>query len=956
MDGGKTWNVLDSTDNVDALGNILPIGSASRNHKFVGTSAFKVIVDPTLGPNGVIVYAALSGGSNGGVWRSNDSGGHWTLIRGGNATDVAFSTESADASGNLQILYGAFRGLGICYTTSATSALSMVIRNGGGGVPYRFDSDVNPAVPIATNNTVNVNPSGAFGRVLLATPALTGNTLEDKLYAGWVYALVVSGGGVLQDFYMSKDFGLNWVAVDMTVKTIPIPGSPQQPLLVPTNNDSLGTNYSVMGGGKFAQGNYDVSMTVDPNNPNIVYMGGTEDANPAGVTPGGFIRVDTTKISDPYADVAYDNSDNAGGTQLGTTGSTVIKNQGQPYGILGSLTPLDSGYLNQLRDPANPFLNPASLQFTNVKNFNNTPGQDVIWMGFDGGGLGGTDQHQLVAYRDPLTGKTRLIFGDDQGIWAGTDNGDGNPTGNVGFATSVVGSRNGNLQITQFYYGANQPSTLAAQIAGALFYGTAQDNGFPTSDPNVLDNGNLVWTGPGGDYAGVGTDQTGGGSSYVYAWPCCGAGPLPSDFFLVDPQGTGYVSRITGLLQLGDNPAAGAGEWPFLGGSNFAVNPIDPSAIVMSSQAVGPNGPTIFRTSGNATGYGVQWFPIAGPADLDGTYAPAEAFGAPSAPGNVALNDFIYVGTSGGHIYVTTSGGGVGGGAAVWKNISAGLDGSGVQQIVTNPNRGSDEAYAVTTSGVFWTPDSLTTAWKPITGNLFSAALTRTLYDDPNQTSATLKFLTTIQADYRYAIPNTLSPPSAATHPVLYVGGMGGVFRSLDNGTTWTYFPDTKIDGAIQEGGFLPSADVSEINLSMGNINPATGFPYEPYGRNLLQATTYGSGSFAIRLTDTILLANGAQLHSYAVSPVAGPHVASISLVKSGNAITGLNVTFSGIIDPVTFTTADITSPSGISTVIGPDGLPIALAAANAVQDITPATSPDPHNLWRINFAAGVSE
>ena len=46
--------------------------------------------------------------------------------------------------------------------------------------------------------------------------------------------------------------------------------------------------------------------------------------------------------------------------------------------------------------------------------------------------------------------------------------------------------RNGNLQITQFYYGAAQPSNLAAQIAGALFYGSAQDNGGPVSDPNIL--------------------------------------------------------------------------------------------------------------------------------------------------------------------------------------------------------------------------------------------------------------------------------------------------------------------------------------------------------------------------------------------------------------------------------------------------------------------------------------
>ena len=112
MDGGRTWRVLDSSTNADAAGNILPIGDAGRDHRFVGTTAFKVVVDPRALPNGeVIVYAALSG-ANGGIWRSNDTGKHWTLVRGGVATDVVLSAGSASLNGNLQILYAAFRGAG----------------------------------------------------------------------------------------------------------------------------------------------------------------------------------------------------------------------------------------------------------------------------------------------------------------------------------------------------------------------------------------------------------------------------------------------------------------------------------------------------------------------------------------------------------------------------------------------------------------------------------------------------------------------------------------------------------------------------------------------------------------------------------------------------------------------------------------------------------------------------
>jgi hypothetical protein len=405
---------------------------------------------------------------------------------------------------------------------------------------------------------------------------------------------------------------------------------------MPTNDYSIATDYSVIGSQKVPQGSYNQSLAVDPNYPNIVYMGGTSDGNPY-----GFIRIDVTKLQDVYALFAYDNHNNDGGlVQLSTTGGITVKpantsgnngplGPGLPYGLLSS----PGAYLNQLRDPNNPFLTPASLQYKNVASFTNT-GFDAIWMPF-GSGLGGTDQHELVAFRDPLTGRTRLIYGDDQGVWTGTDDGTGAGIAGIGTATSASGSRNGNLQITQFYYGAAQPSTLAADLAGAMFYGSAQDDGAPNSNARVLDNGQIGWSGPGGDYAGVATDQTGSGSHYQYAWPCCGATPLASDFFLYFSPTTGEVSRTTGLLQAGDDPAGSKGQWPFLGTINFAVNPIDPTSIVMSSTAG-----RVFLTSGPSIGTGIQWFPIADPTDLDGTQSLAMAFGAP-ANALAPLSDFI---------------------------------------------------------------------------------------------------------------------------------------------------------------------------------------------------------------------------------------------------------------------------------------------------------------------------
>ena len=345
---------------------------------------------------------------------------------------------------------------------------------------------------------------------MLAVPALTGNPLQDTLYEGWLYAAVSTAGGVFQGLYLTKDFGLNWTQI-----RLPVNGTGFNQ--IPTNNDSIATDYSVDGSKKFAQANYNVSLAVDPNNPNVVYFGGTSDGNPY-----GFIRVDVTTVSDPYAAVAYDNSNNDGGqVQTATTGGVNLTKNAS-YGLTSSPGP----YFDLLRDPNNPFLTPASLQFTNVAQFNNS-GEDARWGPFTGGGLGGTDQHQIIAMRDPLTGHTMIIFGDDQGVWVGNDIGNGTFTAGIGTALSVLGSRNGNLQITQFYDGAAQPSTLAANIAGALLYGVAQDDGFPASDPSVLDNGNIDWTGGSGegDASGVATDQTGSGTACTFisgpaAAPC----------------------------------------------------------------------------------------------------------------------------------------------------------------------------------------------------------------------------------------------------------------------------------------------------------------------------------------------------------------------------------------------------------------------------------------------------
>ncbi len=90
--------------------------------------------------------------------------------------------------------------------------------------------------------------------------------------------------------------------------------------------------------------------------------------------------------------------------------------------------------------------------------------------------------------------------------------------------------------------------------------------------------------------------------------------------------------------------------------------------------------------------------------------------------------------------------------------------------------------------------------------------------------------LSSIVADWRYQIPFDPTDPSKGTHPVLYVssGGSGstgsGVYQSLDNGQTWTLFPNAAY-GAVANGGDLPHVPVTDLDVSLGNVNINTGMP-----------------------------------------------------------------------------------------------------------------------------------
>ena len=572
-------------------------------------TAFKVTVDPQLTPSGqVIIYAAMSG-TNGGIWRSEDTGKTWQLMLAGNATDVVLDPESGtvldpstdtEVQGNLQVVYAGMEGQGVFMSPNQGQVWNMMA--GGVGNPLIIDrfNGVNKNVNPGTSAT----PNGSQGRIVLTVPTPTGDALQDAIYEGWLYAAVSTPTGGFDGLFVTKDFGQNWTQVGLN--TLPAINANQQAL--PTN-DITQPQYPITFSN---EGNAFLTLIADPTNPNIVYLGSFGGDNYLSDT--GLIRIDTTNIWDAHSLVSYTDFAGDGGTvDLNSKGAapvdsnTTVTNEAPSAFWLTPFGGFDpTSYLNFIRDPLEPFEANATLQVLNYASFTNN-GAGVTWVPFDKLGtdeVAGTGYQAAVATIDPTTGLPRLIFGNGQGVWSVLDN-NGTIVQSIGSTDATPGTnRNGNLQITQFYYGAAQPSNAAAQIAGALFYGAAQDNGGPSSNANILATGNLQWNVLPDDVSGnldssaVAVDQQGLGTVDQYWFP-----DIPhdatayTDFFQVN--GTG---RTFGLLQAaGGWPTPDPTNWPGVGIANFAVDPVDGSDMVIASDTG-----AVFATS-NA---GETWFEI----------------------------------------------------------------------------------------------------------------------------------------------------------------------------------------------------------------------------------------------------------------------------------------------------------------------------------------------------------
>ena len=244
----------------------------------------------------------------------------------------------------------------------------------------------------------------------------------------------------------------------------------------------------------------------------------------------------------------------------------------------------------------------------------------------------------------------------------------------------------------------------------------------------------------------------------------------------------------------------------------------------------------------------MTWFDVGDPGVFGspGSFSLALAYGAPdpSAPEGVGnLGNFIYVGTQTGQIYVTQDGGG-NGTSNNWINISAGLDGEAVKAIITDPIRGSHDAYAVTTDGVFYMANSIASATNPTRPGSTSPA-TSTNWRTPSSARPTTRRPTppTGQATTRRSpcprswptgdtrSPSTRPTPAAGYHPVLYVGA-GRLPAATARGctsrsTTARHGPSspTRRTAPSRREAIYPHVPVTDLDVSLGNIDTNTGMP-----------------------------------------------------------------------------------------------------------------------------------
>ncbi len=815
-DGGQTWvNVLTTTSmNLTALG--FPAGTTIASVTDMSLNSHdSSLLTIGLGNIGLVGASATAG-----VWTSQNSGLSWQPVVGGLNPNVMNSTlpgarpiinpTTGTADPNSGIFLGRVtlgEGFG---TTNDISTLYVLI------------SSPPAAVPLSGNN---IN----FGTTLNGTPDTTPSEASTYHNTPTLFGLYKNGGEIQ---------GNNaWTHVMIREQT----GGPSPDIPAWHDLDLTGVDGSNVG-----------AIIVDPTDPNVVYVGASEEYPFAQGPNHGLLRIDTgdmldVNTLDPITLTYVNNGDDIQ-KRVAAYDTTSAEDKFEYP------TANDQGYIGE------------GVSWTDLSTnaFNNN---------FSFGGALAPPNITSVA----IDAQHRIIFGTEQGLYrlvyqgTGYDftsggNGiiaQGGATGKMPSTATVPSSTiqltaiNGNLQIadltsvaidpsipgrfytTQFNTGA---ALIASGVNSATTMGLTGFIGIPDGDRAVV--GNPTPGAPPGTLNTVYEEFAYGDKSTLVAFQPTASvqGGVLGSFINLPTTNLGYTDQAGYLPVLTEYPQkvfdTGSGQY-------FDELLLGTDRIYVTKTSAGD----------------FTQVPSNGPLSKKGGYITAATF----APTN---DQIIYAGTNKGEVFVTLNKGG-----DFFQEIDTGLPANGtINSITVNPTNpliayvtiggvaGSRIFEGVTTV----TAGKATTVWTNITGNLAAVGVNALVVDPRSQ------------------------PGSGAPNGRLYVGTDVGVYVSVNNGGTWALL-----------GVGLPHVPVIDLQFSQ-NLEE-------------LVAGTQGRGAFMIS-TDRVGPHVVSVTPATPVNPLAGPLTSVTVTFNEAIGSFPLNqVTITGpggnVITPLTVTDVSVPPP-----------------------------------------------
>ncbi len=765
IDGGRSWTVVGETE-------------------FNGALVSKLVVDPT-NANRVYVAVAAGGEFGPGVYGTSDGGMTWSnltvttnmFVTDGKSlsqhlinsltsvTDIAinpFNTEDLLIGiGNMGLANGDPKSAGVWQSGNFGGSWSLVVGGTNSNVP---------------NNSLLSGFNGdSLGRINLA---LGTGTAAD---AGVWYVMMVAppasqvasppgGPAPFLGLFKSKDFGLDWTKVQL-----------REELPKPNGNTIVERWDDINPVGDEA--NNVGALVVDPTNPNIVYLGGSNRYNPQYFDPVDktifffngknelvhpFLMVDTSQIADVTAEFP--------GPASG---------RGAPHNSGDSWVEESEAWANFTGFPVNDDGSTYPGTTTQSATGSNL-GVGAYWVDLQKN-ISGNDGWEGVAPELSLlpsginfltfNGAGRLLVGTAGGIFEGFSGGFNpgfNPDDVVVFGVPPnpqefdfpihlfdVGipsfvNLNGNLQIS------NLTSVAVNPTNPNIFYTSQGDTGTSTS------TGSLTWLPM--IFTSLGVAPF--GEAFI---PSAAAVRIsPPDPTIPHSQPKVYVTwqfadRNTGLQVDVSTNGGVPGSFSVMDAGIRTLTDNANQFPVLTANGSDPAGELIFGTQAvYETDTGAATWDTIGSSTLDPKGVITAAAIAPSG------QDFFYVGTSTGNVYVTQNNGADGFPLKV-SGLPTGVAVNGITVDPNNPNL----AY-VMFGGI-----GLSHVWKTSDGGNTWTNISAGLPDVPA---------------FSMAIDPTAVPGAAQGR--LYLGTQVGVFVSNDRGQTWA-----------QLGQGLPHAPVVDLQF-----------------------------------------------------------------------------------------------------------------------------------------------